>query len=42
MTALAGEPLASLVPRESLDGAIITIEEHHPGQTIWVEAKASE
>jgi len=28
--------------RELIDDAINTIEEHHPGQTIWIEAKASE
>lgn len=28
--------------RELIDDAIITIEEHHPGQTIWIEAKPSE
>lgn len=28
----------SLVDLELDDGAIATVEEHHPGQTIWVEA----
>jgi len=28
----------SLADAESADGAIATVEEHHPGQTIWVEA----
>ena len=28
----------SLADLELGDGAIATIEEHHPGQTIWVEA----
>ena len=27
--------------RELIDDALNTIEEHHPGQTIWIEAKAS-
>ncbi len=28
----------SLAGLEPDDGAIATVEEHHPGQTIWVEA----
>ena len=28
----------SLADLELDDGAIATVEEHHPGQTIWVEA----
>jgi hypothetical protein len=28
----------SLADLELDDGAISTVEEHHPGQTIWVEA----
>jgi hypothetical protein len=28
----------SLANLELDDGAIATVEEHHPGQTIWVEA----
>lgn len=28
----------SLADLEPDDGAISTVEEHHPGQTIWVEA----
>ena len=28
----------SLADLELIDGAIATVEEHHPGQTIWVEA----
>jgi len=28
----------SLADLELNDGAIATVEEHHPGQTIWVEA----
>jgi hypothetical protein len=28
----------SLAGLELDDGAIATVEEHHPGQTIWVEA----
>lgn len=31
-----------LADRKLIDDAIATIEEHHPGQTIWIEAKASE
>lgn len=27
-----------LADRELIDGAVETIEEHHPGQTIWIEA----
>lgn len=30
----------SLEERVLIDDAVSTIEEHHPGQTIWVEAKA--
>ena len=28
----------SLADLEMNDGALATVEEHHPGQTIWVEA----
>jgi len=28
----------SLADLELDDGAVATVEEHHPGQTIWVEA----
>ena len=27
-----------LADRQMVDGAISTIEEHHPGQIVWVEA----
>ncbi|WP_279211695.1 hypothetical protein [Delftia acidovorans] len=30
----------SLEDRVLIDDAVSTIEEHHPGQTIWVEATA--
>jgi len=30
----------SLEDRVLIDDAVSTIEEHHPGQTVWVEAKA--
>lgn len=30
----------SMEDRVLIDDAVSTIEEHHPGQTIWVEAKA--